>query len=84
MALPPIFSQPNHLYYVITAQPPPKRIKYFLIYVKTRQQFKETIYIIHWMTNKEVCDPCSSASMTFDQALFPPGYDRGPLPSSSC
>ena len=36
------------------------------------------------MSNKEVCDSCSSDSMAFNQALFPPGYDQGPLPPSSC
>ena len=34
MTLPTIFSRIDYLYYVITAQPPPKPIKYFLIYFK--------------------------------------------------
>ena len=48
------------------------------------KKYRKTIYIIYWMTNKEACDSSSSASITFNQALLLPGYDRGPPPSYFC
>ena len=48
------------------------------------ERFRTIIHITYWMTDRKVCDSCSSASITFNQALISPGYDRGPLPSSSC
>ena len=34
------------------------------------EQYRTSIYLIHWTTNKEVCDSCSSASKTSNQALM--------------